>query len=140
MLSAAGLWDMDCRCGQGKKSRRFDGDHQSTLVAVGTGRHVRVRSFTSILACPGYVRLRGNRGNWIGELAQQQGAWANIPPKRNLKDPICFSPYLYRACNVTERFFNKIKQCRRVATRYDKLAVNYLRVRQTRINPNLVTR
>jgi len=25
-----------------------------------------------------------------------------------------------------ERFFNKIKQCRRIATRYDKLAANYL--------------
>jgi len=56
----------------------------------------------------------------------QQGAWANIPPKRNRKDPICFSPYLYRARNLVERFFNKIKQCRRVATRYDKLAANYL--------------
>jgi transposase len=42
------------------------------------------------------------------------------------KDPICFSPYLYRARNLIERFFNKIKQCRRVATRYDKLAANYL--------------
>jgi hypothetical protein len=31
-----------------------------------------------------------------------------------------------RARNLVERFFNKIKQCRRVATRYDKLAVNYL--------------
>lgn len=44
----------------------------------------------------------------------------------NRKDPICFSPYLYRARNSIERFFNKIKQCRRVATRYDKLAANYL--------------
>jgi transposase len=35
------------------------------------------------------------------------------------------SPYLYRARNLIERFF-KIKQCRRVATRYDKLAANYL--------------
>ena len=35
-------------------------------------------------------------------------------------------PYLYRARNLVERFFNKIKQCRRVATRYDKLAANYL--------------
>ena len=33
---------------------------------------------------------------------------------------------LYRARNLIERFFNKIKQCRRVATRYDKLAANYL--------------
>jgi transposase len=28
--------------------------------------------------------------------------------------------------NLVERFFNKIKQCRRIATRYDKLAANYL--------------
>ena len=41
-------------------------------------------------------------------------------------EPICFSPHLYRARNLVERFFNKIKQCRRVATRYDKLAANYL--------------
>jgi hypothetical protein len=56
----------------------------------------------------------------------QQGAWANIPPKQNRKDPICFSPHLYRARNLVERFFNKIKQCRRVATRYDNLTANYL--------------
>jgi transposase-like protein len=36
------------------------------------------------------------------------------------------SPHLYRARNLVERFFNKIKQCRRIATRYDKLAANYL--------------
>jgi hypothetical protein len=35
-------------------------------------------------------------------------------------------PYLYRARNLVARFFNRIKQCRRVATRYDKLAANYL--------------
>jgi transposase len=69
---------------------------------------------------------RGYDADWIRELAHQQGAWANIPPKRNRKDPICFSPYLYRACNLVERFFNKIKQCRRIATRYDRLAANYL--------------
>ena len=39
---------------------------------------------------------------------------------------LCFSRHLYRARNLVERFFNKIKQCRRVATRYDKLAANYL--------------
>ena len=56
----------------------------------------------------------------------EDGAWANIPPKSNRSDPICFSPYLYRARNQVERFFNRIKQCRRVATRYDRLAANYL--------------
>jgi transposase len=67
---------------------------------------------------------RGYDADWIRGLATRRGAWANIPPKRNRNDPICFSPYLYR--DRIERFFNRIKQCRRVATRYDKLAANYL--------------
>jgi transposase len=37
------------------------------------------------------------------------------PAESNRNDPICFSPYLYRARNRVERFFNRIKQCRRVA-------------------------
>jgi transposase len=48
-----------------------------------------------------------------------------FPPKRNRKDPICFSLHLYRARNLMERAFNRIKHCRRIATRYDKLAANY---------------
>jgi transposase len=48
------------------------------------------------------------------------------PAERNRKEALCFSPYLYRARNLVERFFNKIKQCRRVATRYDKPSANYL--------------
>ena len=66
---------------------------------------------------------RGYDADWIRALVSQQGALANIPPKRDRKEPICFSPYRYRARNLVERFFNKIKQCR-IATRYDKLATN----------------
>ena len=69
---------------------------------------------------------RGYDADWIRTLAPEKGAWANIPPRSNRNDPICFSPYLYRARNLVERFFNKIKHCRRIATRYDKLAANYL--------------
>jgi transposase len=69
---------------------------------------------------------RGYDADWIRSLVSEQGAWANIPPKRNRREAICFSPCLYRARNQVERFFNRIKQCRRIATRYDKLAANYL--------------
>jgi transposase len=69
---------------------------------------------------------RGYDADWIRALVNEQGVWANIPPKRNRRDPICFSPYLYRSRNLVERFFNKIKQCRRIATQYNKLAANYL--------------
>ena len=80
----------------------------------------RLKSGSMLLADRGYD------ANWTRELAMRKGAWANIPPKGNRNDPICFSPYLYRDRNRIERFFNRIKQCRRVATRYDKLAANYL--------------
>jgi transposase len=77
---------------------------------------------------PGSMVLgdRGHDADSIRELAMKERAWANIPPRSNRSDPICFSPYLYRARNQVERFFNRIKQCRRVATRYDRLAANYL--------------
>jgi transposase len=69
---------------------------------------------------------RGYDADWIRQFVSDQGAWANIPPKRNRKASIGFSPDLYRSRNLVERFFNRIKQCRRIATRYDKLAANYL--------------
>jgi transposase len=37
-----------------------------------------------------------------------------------------FSAFLYRYRNRVERFFNKLKHFRAVATRYEKLAANYL--------------
>ena len=77
----------------------------------------RLKSGAMLLADQGYD------ADWIRALATEKGAWANIPPRSNRNDPVCFSPYLYRARNL---FFNKIKHCRRIATRYDKLAANYL--------------
>ena len=69
---------------------------------------------------------RGYDADWIRDLIWNRGGWANIPPKRHRKDPVNFSPYLYKDRNLIERFFNKIKHFRRIATRYDKLAANFL--------------
>jgi transposase len=64
----------------------------------------RLKSGSMLLADRGYD------ADWIRELAMKKGAWANIPPKSNRSDPICFSPYLYRARNQVERSFNRIEQ------------------------------
>ena len=99
-------------------------------VALTPGEAHDNRLAGKLLSClkPGAMLLadRGYDADWIRELAMKKGAWANIPPKSNRSEPICFSPSHYRARNRVERFFNKIKQCRRVATSYDKLAANYL--------------
>jgi transposase len=64
--------------------------------------------------------------NVIRQMVAAQGARANIRPKANRKQLICISPHLYKARSLVERFFNKVKHFRRIATRYDKLAENYL--------------
>jgi len=77
---------------------------------------------------------RGYDADWIRALVIKRRAWANIPPRSNRTEPICFSPHLYRARNLVERFFNKIKQCRRVATRYRQARGELLGLRPACIN------
>lgn len=57
---------------------------------------------------------------------KQRGAWANIKPMPNRRNIPAFSAFLYRQRNLVERFFNKLKHFRGVATRYDKRADNFL--------------
>ena len=65
------------------------------------------------------------RDPWIRAFAAEKGVWANIPPRCNRNEPICFSPYLF-----TEIWSNgssiRMTLSHEVATRYDKLAANYL--------------
>ena len=49
-----------------------------------------------------------------------------IPPKANRKTPRACDFVLYCQRNLIERFFNQLKQFRAIATRYDKLARNFL--------------
>ena len=62
----------------------------------------------------------------IRSFVASRKAWANIPPKANRKGTFAFSRWVYRQRNLVERFFNRIKQFRGIATRYDKHADNYL--------------
>ena len=68
----------------------------------------------------------GYGADWISEPAIKKAAWINIQPTSNPNKPIRFSLYLDRARNLLESFFNKIKRCRRLATRYDKFATDHL--------------
>ena len=55
-----------------------------------------------------------------------RGAWANVKPMPNRKNVPAFSAFLYRYRNLVERFFNKLKHFRAVATRFEKHDANYL--------------
>jgi transposase len=56
----------------------------------------------------------------------EKGAFANFPPKANRRSKPSFSTLIYQERDPIERFFSKLKRFRRVATRYDKLAENFL--------------
>jgi transposase len=62
----------------------------------------------------------------VRRLIEERGSAPNIPPKVTRRWKNCFSPYLYRGRNAIERMFGRLKDFRRIATRYDKLAVNFL--------------
>ena len=64
--------------------------------------------------------------DWIRACIEAQEAVPIIPDRSNRNESHAFSPLLYRLRNQIERFFNKIKHFRRIATRYEKLAANYL--------------
>jgi transposase len=49
-----------------------------------------------------------------------------IPNKSNRVDPWPFMPEIYRERNCVERLVNKLKQFRRIATRYEKLAETFM--------------
>jgi transposase len=55
-----------------------------------------------------------------------QGSQAVIPPRSNRLNPRTFDRHIYKSRNLIERFFARIKQFRRIATRYDKLAQSFL--------------
>ena len=56
----------------------------------------------------------------------ERGAIANVKPMPGRLNPLTFDRKLYRQRNVIERFFNRLKHFRAVATRYDKRDDNYL--------------
>lgn len=57
---------------------------------------------------------------------QQAGKTAVIPPKANRKVQREYDKELYKARHLIENFFEKLKQYRAIATRYDKTARNFL--------------
>ena len=69
---------------------------------------------------------RAYDSNALRESLAERGAWANVKPMSRRTRKPAFSPFLYRYRNLVERFFNKLKHFRAVATRYDKDPANFL--------------
>ena len=69
---------------------------------------------------------KGYDADFIREDMERRGGTAMIPTKRNRKVQLPVDPAIYALRNMVERCFNKLKNARRLATRYDKTADSYL--------------
>jgi transposase len=72
------------------------------------------------------VADRGYDSDAVLALVRQRGSAAHIPSTSRRIVRRSVDPELYRQRSLVERFFCKLKQFRRVATRFDKLARNFL--------------
>ena len=76
-----------------------------------------------------FERLVADRGydtNSVRALVAERGAEAVIPSTTSRRRPIPSDRAAYRTRNLVERLWCRLKDWRRIATRYDKLAANYL--------------
>jgi transposase len=64
---------------------------------------------------------KGFDGDAQRQACLKRGVFPNIPNRKNRVDPWPFEPEGYKERNCVERLFGKLKQFRRVATRYEKL-------------------
>lgn len=69
---------------------------------------------------------KGYDSNAVRDLVASRGAKVVIPSTASRRAPIPYDPIAYRARNLVERLWCRLKDWRRIATRYDKLARNFL--------------
>ena len=73
--------------------------------------------------------LQGDKGydsNAVRRKTDDMGTAPNIPPKVKRRGKPCIAPALYRDRDAIERMFGRIKDFRRIPTRYDRLECNFL--------------
>ena len=69
---------------------------------------------------------KGYDSRAVVEVIEAQGAEAVIPSLKNRAEQRDYDRERYKDRNLVERFWFKVKQYRRVATRYEKTARNFL--------------
>jgi transposase len=107
-----------------------DADGNPIAIKLSEGQAHDGRSAADMLDSvgPGQILLadRAYDSDALRQRLADRGAWANIKPISQRVNVPDFSPYLYRFRNLVERFFNKLKHFRAVATRFEKHDANYL--------------
>ncbi|WP_347242579.1 transposase [Nostoc sp. FACHB-888] len=96
------------------------------LKAESNDRRGARRKLYCIIAESAVVGDKGYSSANIRRHLQRRGIRFTIPLRSNERRRGKFDKSIYRQRNRVERCFNRLKQFRRIATRYEKKADNYL--------------
>ena len=105
-----------------------DGRPRVLLLTAGHSHDVTMAKALIEAAGP-FRRLLADRGydaGWLRMLLDERQAEAVTPSTSSRKTPIPYDVAAYRDRNRVERLWARLKDWRRIATRYDKLASNFL--------------
>jgi len=69
---------------------------------------------------------RAYEGNETRTLAAENGHEPIVPPKKNRTDPWEYDKETYKRRNIVERLFRRLKEFRKICTRYDKTDIMFL--------------
>ncbi len=119
---------------------RADGNGKLMVVILTPGQRHEATAFEALMnngsvrrKGPGRPKLRpkrivGDKGyssRKIRTFARRRGIRITIPRKKNERRTGPFDRAVYKQRNLVERLFNRLKQFRRLATRYEKRGENY---------------
>lgn len=120
---------------------RAEGQGKPLTIVLTPGQQHEATVFPQLLSSPklkragrGRPRVRPGRivadkgytGQPIRSYLRRLGIKITIPRRRSERKPDRFDREIYRQRNRVERLINRLKQFRRLATRYEKQAENYL--------------
>jgi transposase len=107
-----------------------DADGRPRVLLLSPGNINDIALAPALLAAVGPVkRLIADKAydaNSLRQLLASRGVKAVIPSTASRNQPIPYNKTIYRERNLIERMFARLKDFRRIATRYDKLARNFL--------------
>ena len=69
---------------------------------------------------------KGYDSNWFRQALADLGIKSCIPGRSNRKEPVKYDKDLYKQRNLIERMFGRLKDWRRIATRYDRCAHTFM--------------
>jgi transposase len=103
----------------GRPVRRIGSPEQRNDIAFA---HKLIEGFAPDVT----IADKGYDADHLCDKIAESGGQPVIPPKRNRTFKRPYDAEFYKERNIIERFFNKLKQFRRVATRCDKLLANFM--------------